>query len=153
LTQYDDATEKQLRVLKLITWAMMVVAPIVYLVVAQVIDSKGIEARAGNEVLLYLLLVVSLLSPLVMPLVTNSVIRSTRAKIGPGVTPAQIFQSLSIVHMACVEAIYIYGFVVFQLTGKFTNMLYFYPIGIAWSFVYWPRREKYDRLVEKLNQP
>jgi hypothetical protein len=153
LTQYDAATEKQLRILKLITWMLMFVGPAAYLVVALVMDSKGVQARAGNEMMLYLMLAVSLLSPLVLPLVTKSVIRSERAKRGPEVTPAQIFQVVSIVQMSCVEAIYIYGLVVFQLTGKIAYMLCFYPIGIAWSFVYWPKREKYERLVEKLNQP
>jgi hypothetical protein len=153
LTQYDDATKKQFMILRIITWMFMFVGPIAYLMVAQVMASKGLGARAGNELMLYLLLAVGLLSPLVMPLVTNSVIRQERAKKGPEATPAKIFQAVSIVRMSCVEAIYIYGFIAFQLTGKFVNMLYFYPIGIAWSLVYWPRRSRYEELLEKLNRP
>ncbi len=153
MSQNDEQTDKQRRVLRLITWMFLVVMPIAYLMAAQQIDAKGVQARAGNDVLLYLLLVVGALSPLMIPLVTNSVIRGERAKKGQGLPPAQIFQQLSIVQMAFVEAIYIYGFIVFNLTGKFTYMLYFYPIGIVWSFVYWPKREKYDRLLEKLKQP
>jgi len=153
LTQFDEQAEKQLRVLKIITWAMLVVAPLVYLFIARQLTIQGLQAKAGNDLAFYLLLTVALLSPLVTPFITNGVIRAERANKGPEKNPAQIFQSLSIVQMAMIEAIYVYGFVVFVLTAKFTYMLYFYPIGIAWSFVYWPRREKYTQLLEKLNRP
>jgi len=67
-------------------------------------------------------------------------------------SPVHLYFMLSIIQMAMVEAIYVYGFIVFILTARLTYMLYFYPIGIAWSFVYWPRREKYTQLLEKLNR-
>ena len=152
MSEYDEKTEKQLMILRFITWAMMVVAPLCYLFIAFQFDAQGIQAKAGNDLLIYLLLAIGLLSPLVIPVVTKGVIQAERRK-GWQEPPAQLFQRLSIIGMAMVEAIYIYGLVVFLLTGKFTNMLYFYPIGIVWSFIYWPKREKYDRLLEKLNQP
>ena len=154
MSQFDAQTEKQLGVLKIITWAFMFVGPVAYLIIAQVLSSKGIEARAGNEVLLYLLLVVSLVSVVVAaPIIARMEIQKYRSGAYRGRSPVQFFVTLSIIQMAMVEAIYIYGLVVFFITGKFTYMLYFYPIGIASSFIYWPKREKYERLVEKLNQP
>jgi hypothetical protein len=153
LTQYDAATEKQLGILKLITFVLMVMAPVLYLYIAWQLDTQGLRAKAGNDLLLYLLLVISILSPLVIPVVTSGVIRAERARGEQMMTPAQLFQKLCIIQMSMIEAIYIYGFVVYNITGTISYMLYFYPIGIAWSFVYWPKREKYERLVEKLNQP
>ena len=152
MTQYDEATKKQFMILRILTWVMMVIAPLIYLHIAWLLDTQGLRAKAGNDVLLYLLLVVSLLSPLVIPFVTKGVIQTEKAKGTQG-KAAQLFQTLSIIQMAFIESIYIYGFVVFNVTGEFTYMLYFYPIGIAWSFVYWPRREKYTQLLEKLSRP
>jgi hypothetical protein len=139
-------------ILRIFTWVMMVIAPLIYLHIAWLLDTQGLRAKAGNDLMLYLLLVVSLLSPLVLPLVTNGVIKAARTKRSQE-TGAQLLQRLSIIQMALIESIYIYGFIAFNLTGKFAYIFYFYPIGIAWSFVYWPRREKYTQLLEKLNRP
>jgi hypothetical protein len=153
LTQYDEQTEKQLRVLRIITWLFMLVGPCAYLAIAQLIDAKGVEARAGNEILLYLLLAVAIVNPFFAPLIVRAETSKFRKGLSQVKSPAQLFFTLSIIQMAMVEATYIYGLVVFLLTGKLTNMLYFYVIGIAWSFVFWPRREKYTQLLEKLNRP
>jgi hypothetical protein len=139
--------------LRIITLAMLVGAPLCYLFIARQFSIQGIQAKAGNDLAFYLLLVVAILSPLLAPIVTNSMIRGGRASKRGVKTPVEMFQTLSIIQMSYVGAIYVYGFVIFMLTAKFSYMLYFYPIGIAWSFVYWPRREKYTQLLEKLNQP
>lgn len=154
MSQFDAQTKKQLGLLKIITWAFMFVGPVAYLIIAHLLSSKGVEARAGNEVLLYLFLVVSLANVLVAaPIIVRMEIQKYRAGAYQGRSPVQFFVTLSIIQMALVEAIYIYGLIAFVITGKFTYMLYFYPIGIASSFVYWPKREKYERLVERLNKP
>ena len=140
------------RVLTIITWTMLVLAPAVYLVIAWLLDSKGLEAKAGNEMLVYLLLVVAIVEPAFMPIVTRLEVRKFRKGVSQAKSPAQLFLSLSIIHMAVVEAVYIFALICFILTAKFTYMLWFYPIGIAWSYVYWPRREKFNRLLEKLDR-
>ena len=154
MNQFDEQTEKQLWVLKIITWLFMLVGPCAYLVIALFIDAKGVEARAGNEVLLYLFLAVGLVNVVVAaPIIVRSEINKYRSGAYRGRSSVQFFFTLSIIQMAMVEAIYIYCLVIFLVTAKLTYMLYFYPIGIVWSFVYWPRREKYTQLLEKLNRP
>lgn len=132
---------------------MLVVAPIVYLNVAWMMHNQGRESLVGSDIAFYLLLVVAIFSPLIIPIITRGLIKAERAIKDKTRSPGAFFQSLSIVHMAFVEAIYVYGFVVFMLTGRLDYMLYFYPIAVAWSFVYWPRREKFNRLLEKLDRP
>jgi len=150
---YPDAqVEKQLKTLRIITWAMLVAAPVIYLFVANLI-SAGMEARAGNELILYLLLVVAVVEPAMAPVMEWSQIRSYKAGSQTKMKPINLFFTLSVMKMSTVGAVYIFGFVVFILTGKFVNMLFFYPIGVAWTLVLWPKREKYDQLVERLNQP
>jgi hypothetical protein len=144
---------KQLTALKIITFALLVAAPVIYLLIAWQLDSKGMETRAGNELLLYILMVLAVTQPLLAPVVarfqTSQYIKTASATQ----PPAQFFVTVSVMKMAFVEAIYIYGLVVFILTGVFVNMLFFYPIGIVWSFVHYPRRTQYERLVEKLRRP
>jgi hypothetical protein len=143
---YPDAQlEKQFKALRIVAWAMLVAAPVVYLFAANLI-SAGMEARAGNELILYLLLVVALV-------IEWTQVQSYRARPQTEMKPINLFFTLSVMKMAMVEAVYIFGFVVFVLTGRFLNMLFFYPIGVAWTLVLWPKQEKYDQLMEKLNRP
>lgn len=151
---YDEHTEKQLGILRIITWAMMIVGPLVYLIIATTMDPSKISAKAGNDVLVYMFIAVSLSVLIVAgPIVIRSQIKGYRRGDPQGRSPAQFFMNLGIIQMAFVEAVYIYGFVAFLLTGKIINMLYFYPIGIIGSYFYWPRRGKYEQLLEKLNEP
>lgn len=153
MSQFDDTTNKQFRILRIITWAMLVVAPLIYLHVAWRLDTQGIQASVGNDVMLYLLLILAAIEPAFVLLIVRIEIGKYRSGATKIKSPAHLFLTLGIIQMAFVTTIYVYGLIVFILTGKFTYMLYFYPIGIAWSFVYWPRREKYTQLLEKLNQP
>lgn len=144
--------EKQLRTLRFVTWALLVGGPILYLVVAQ-IQSEYLKAPAGNELLLYILLIVAIVSPAAAFVIERFQISQFLAAQASEMQPIDLFFTVSIIKMAMVEAVYIYGFVVFMLSGELANMLYFYPIGIVWSLIHWPRREKYDQLKEKLNRP
>lgn len=139
--------------LKVVTWAFLVVTPIAYLGIAQFLDTNLWEAEAGNELLMYILLIVAVVTPAAAPLVERVQIQLYRSGKSGHDSPARLFLTLSIIRMAMVEATYVYSFVVFIITGVFTNMLYFYPIGIFWSLVHWPRRVKYEQLLEKLNRP
>jgi len=148
----DTQVEKQLKTLGIITWAMLVAAPVIYLLIANFI-SAGMQAQAGNELILYLLLLVAVVEPAMAPVMEWSQVQSYKAKPQTDMKPINLFFTLSVMKMATVGAVYIFGFVVFILTGKFVNMLFFYPIGVAWTLVLWPKREKYEQLVERLNQP
>lgn len=144
--------EKQLRTLRFITWAMLVGAPIMFLIVAQ-IQSEHLDTRAGNELLLYILLIVAVVSPATAFAVERFQVSRFSSTPTSEMRPINLFFTISIMKMAMIEATYIYGFVVFIISGDFSNLLFFYPIGIVWSLVHWPRREKYNQLKEKLNQP
>ena len=141
------------RVLTIITWAMLVVAPAAYLIIALVLDSQGLGATAGNDVVFYLLFVLALSDPLLAFIIEPSEVSKFKAGKSAAKTSGNLFLSVSIVKMAMVEAVYIFGLVSYLVTGRLDYMLYFYPLGILWTWVHWPRREKFDRLVEKLNRP
>lgn len=152
----NEQAEKQFRTLRIITYAMLVVAPIAYLLAALFLDVRGSTQGTPNSMTIYLFLILAVGIPAIFPLVARSQIQTYRSNKANGTTsmePISLFQTLSIIAMAFVEACYIYGFVSFILTGELANMLYFYPIGIIWSFVHWPRRSKYEQLIERLSRP
>lgn len=148
----SDQIEKQFRTIKIIALALLVAAPIVYLVVAQII-SRDCEPKAGQDMMVYLLLMVGIASPAVVPILVRAQIKTYQASKNTKMTPMNLFFTTSIMSMAVVEAVYVYGLIAFLLTGELVNMLYFYPAGIVWSLVYWPKREKYDKLIGKLSRP
>ena len=155
----NDETEqidKQLRTIKIIAIAMLVGAPIVYLVIASVIDMQRPPEGTPDNMIIYLFLMIAIGCPALVPFIVRSQIqtyRSNQNRQKGEMTPANLFFTVSIIGMAFVEASYIYGLVSFLLTGEMVNMLYFYPVGIVWSFVHWPKRDKYEQLLEKLRCP
>lgn len=151
-----EQIEKQLRTIKIIAIAMLVGAPIVYLVIASGMNMQGPPEGTPENLIVYLLLMVAIGSPALIPVIVRSQIQTFRSNQNhqkSKMTPANLFFTISIIGIAFVEAVYIYGLVSFLLTGEMVNMLYFYPVGIVWSFVHWPKREKYNQLMERLNCP
>ena len=59
---------------------------------------------------------------------------------------------LSLIKFSLIEAIYIYGLVVYLLSGDILKALYFYPVGIAWSVVHWPTRDRFENFVNRLSK-
>lgn len=142
---------KQLQTLRIITLAMLLGGPLMYLYMAY-LGSQHETARDG-QVMLYVLFLVSLITPPMAVVVERSQIKLYKNGSSTQTTPAAMFQTISIIKMAMINAVYIYGFVAANLTGEFTNMFYFYPIGMIWSLVYWPTGGRFERLKEKLNTP
>ena len=153
MNQFNDPSEKHLGTLKIITWAMLVFAPAVYLIIASMVRIDPSPSGTPDNLIIYILLIVGVTSPVMGLVIERIQIQAFKTNQNSKMSPANLFFTVSIIKMAMVEAVYIYGLVVYLLTGSFLNLLYFYPIGIIWSFVHWPRRIKYDQLVERLKQP
>lgn len=128
---------------------MLVAAPPVYLLVAFLVGSDDFAPDDSVVFLLYGLLIIGLVQPVVAIPIERLVVTNARKESMTVSSGSALYLSISVIKMALIEPIYIYGFVVFLLSGEIANMLYFYPIGIIWSAVYWPRREKLDRFVKQ----
>lgn len=124
--------------------ALLVVAPAVYLLVACVIQ---IDPRTGGEadMLFYILLIVAIVEPAVAPLIRRFHLNRYRPYGTSRMSPGQLFTSISVIEFVLVELIYIYGLVVYIITGDMMRMLSFYPVALIWSVVYWPRRSAWDK--------
>jgi len=145
----DVTNDRAFKLIRVLAVLMLVVAPVIYLVIAYVLDVKGIEAKAGNEVLLYVLLILAITQPPIIAFVIDRFHAGipTTDKNKSESSEAGKYTTMSIAKFAGVESVFIYGLIVFLVTGSIIYMLWFYPIGALWSAVYWPRRDKFDRFT------
>ena len=142
------------RQVKIVAIALLIVAPILYLVVAHM---QGFTPRAGGqyEMLFYILLIVAAVSPSVMPIIARIQLAQFMRNKSSAMTPDKFFTSSSIVGFAITNSVYIMSLVVLFLSANISWLYYFYPIGIFWSFIYWPTDAKYQKFLNKVqgNEP
>jgi len=151
LTALAELQQRELTKIRFIAIAIGVIAPAIYLIVAQFVS----PAEAGGEVLLmfYILLIMAAMQPMAAPLIARFQMAAYRRQMNSVMTPAQLYTQLTIIKLAFAEASFIYGLVVLLLGGGVTRMLYFYPIGAIWMFVFWPRRERMEQFIQKVTAP
>ena len=140
--------------LRFIALFMLGLVPAIVLVVASVVKPDMTDKdTAGNELMLYVLLILALVQPLTGLLVERMQIASYRRSGRRSQRPAELAFSIAIIRVALVEAIYIYALVVYFLLGDFTKMLWFFPLGLIWTFVVWPREGWFRDVVERAERP
>ena len=131
---------------------MFVGAPIVYIVIASLMQTP--EPNLGpNELLYYMLLGIAVLEPLLYPLIERFQIAGFRRanKAGRNVMPpVKLLVTLMMIKGAMVNAVFIYGLVVYLLTADFDKIYLFYVIGACWSIFYWPRQDKLEAKLQEL---
>lgn len=147
LTEKEQA---QFRTVRLIAFAMLVAAPILYLVVGSLLEMQELAEEGTSDMVMYILLIVALAQGGLVKLLQRFQIKTFRKNPRTGSTAAQLYVTLSINTAAMVEAVFLFGLVVFLLTGNIVNMVWFYIIGAVWAVVYWPRREKFERFLQEM---
>jgi len=149
LTLFDEKRQAALKLVRLLAWAMLVAAPLVNLFVAYI---AKIERHEGGEydMMLYFLLIVSIFQPATARFIEHFQITSYQKSEESKVTPEGLFTTLSVIKFAFIETIYLFGLVVYIVAGNLSWMLYFYPIGIAWTFVYWPRQSTFENFLQRI---
>lgn len=169
MIEWNEEIQKQYRTSLILSAVLLIKVPIIYLIVAHLIDVKEISNGGETELMFYILLVFSILQPGILPLIeryqinifsknpdskavnlnTESFPEMTLPKKG---TKYGLYQTVSIIKAAFVEAIYIYGLVVYLISGDIMNMYYFYPIGIIWTMLYFPTKSRCKAFLEKVER-
>jgi hypothetical protein len=132
-------------------FVFMVAAPLTYLaVIFLVAVPEGASAADGT--VLNILLLLAIIQPAVCPFIErNRVAGYKLSQPSPAVmAPSQLLFTLTLIKFAFVEAVYIYGLVVYFLSGDPFPVLYFYAVGIVWSVIYWPRPSTVERFFKKV---
>lgn len=137
---------KRFNLARLIAIALVVLAPIVYLVLAQTMVSDSFQAEEQALLLMYLLLPIAVVDPLLWYLIRRvqlPVYRNREKELGR----AKLYVSLTNIKLSLVAAIFVYGLVSFFLTNEIKNMLWFYLIGATWAVIFWPRKSHFERVM------
>jgi len=141
----------QLQLVRMIAFGMLIIMPLLLIGFIYLIDPP--EQSGGEiEMTLLILLIVGMLQPLAIPVIAKAHIQNWQRDNSETKSPAALFVMLSIVKFSLIEAIYIYALVVYLLSGNPANASYFYPVGMAWSAVHWPTRQRFENFVSKLNE-
>ncbi len=146
---WEEALEKQFRTAQIMAVFMLLVAPLVYLGIAIVVGGALVTPEA-SDLVFWMLLVVAIATPVLLPIVERHQIRNFRQRRDNRPGPGQLLVTLSITSAAWVETVYIFGFIVYLVTGDMLRMLTFWPVGIIWSYVYWPRRSRWEKRLREM---
>lgn len=141
----------QLQLIRIITFSMLVFMPLVFLALMFVVDPPQ-QSGGEIEIMLLILLLVGMLQPLTIPIISKIQIQNWLKEESETKSPAALFVMLSIIKSAFIETIYIYGLIVYFLSGDIIKALYFYPVGIAWTVVHWPTRRRFENFVSRLSE-
>ncbi len=148
----DEAQSKQYKLIRLFALLMLVVAPIIYLVIVNLVQ---VQKKTGGEhdIMFYMLLIVAVSQPLVIPLIERVQIARYRHEGNSSASSVACLTVMYLTRFAIVEAVYIWALVLMFVTGDLTRTLLFFPIGAVWSAIYWPTRTKMIRTLERLEAP
>jgi len=138
------------RALSAVTWVMLVGVPAALLILTQFLEVGSPTVGAPYDMVTLILLVVAVLDPLPYLWVERAQMKNFRKVKQNEVSRGRFFLSVAIMRMAPVASIYIFGFIVFIIGGELIRMLYFYPIGIAWTFFRWPTEAYREAFFRKL---
>jgi hypothetical protein len=152
LTFTESSNEQRVfRVTLVLAGALVILAPAIYLSVATIIKpQEAMFDAAGTQLLITLLLVVAIIQPALALLIERFQIRSLMTSRSTAMTAASLFQSISLIKLAFVEAIFIYGLVAYLVSGNVAPMFWLYLVGAIWAAIYWPRRSRFEDFLKKV---
>jgi hypothetical protein len=145
-----EQEKKKFNVTRLIAIGLLVVMPLLYFAIVKGLQFPSMNP-AANELLFQILIIVALLQPVMIPVIEKTHIQLL--KKNKALNPTDAFMLLMIIRCSIIEAIYLFGVITYFNTYNLTSMLYFYPIGIIATIVYFPRESTYETFKEKLQAP
>ena len=145
----NELYAKELRKSRWLALALLVAAPLIYLIVALVLSMPPVVG-GEQDMMFYILWIVALIEPAMGLVIERVQVSLYRGRRESAMQPAQLFTSISLIKMAMTEAVYIFGLVVYLMSGDIARMLAFYPLGVIWSLIYWPRQGAVDRFRTRL---
>ncbi len=139
--------KKDFRMVKIIAYATMVLSPVVYVFIPIFAE---VVSRGGGEmhILFYILYFLAMVVPAMYYIIEKFQL-SLYLKQKISTSPEKLFYSLSVIKFSLTLSAYVFGLVVFFVSGDASRFYMFYPIGIIWSFVHWPTEEKFNNFINK----
>jgi len=147
----NESIEKEYAKTRIVGYALLLGMPVMYLVVAMLVD-RDPEIGGHTDMMFYILLIIATVSPASAALIQRVQVQSYRKQSDTKMNPGQLFFAITLIMMAFAEAVYLYGLVIYLVSGDFVRMLAFYPIGLAWTVAYWPTRNRFETFIAGVKQ-
>ncbi|MDF1545158.1 MAG: hypothetical protein P1R58_08665 [bacterium] len=159
MDEFAQVAFKRTRIMAVL---LLGVVPVIYLAVGQLVEVVPHEVvphevvpHEGGEsdLLFYILIFLALAQPALYPIIERVQISNFSKAVNRTMKPAQFAFTIALTKLAMVDAIYIFGLVVYFLSGDLSRMLMFYLPGLLWTAIYWPRESSFEELLKKLERP
>lgn len=148
---YISTKDARMMRMSQVTGITMIIASIFYLGIAFLLgEQRDFPHSEFLELVSFMLLPFAAITPFAIPMLEKAQIRMYKKSSRRKQTPGQLFFSMSIIKFSLAHAAFIYGLIVFFLGGGISRMLWFYPIGMMWLFILWPRKQGFKKFLEQL---
>jgi hypothetical protein len=149
----DHVFEQRWKVLRVIVLAMLVGAPVAYVVVVYLVSKYSQVGGEPPQVFLYVLYALALIGPISSKFLKSAYLAGMRRSSPTSDNVFNRYNGLVIIRSAKIESTYIFGLIWFFLSGQITPLYYFYAIGIFWSIILWPSKQEYQDFVQEAQAP
>lgn len=139
------------KIVRIISIFLSIIAPFLFLYIAYYYVQID-QAIEYTDIIVAVLLAYSAFAPLSLLVIRKAIVRNYLSGKSMNVSPEQLWFKLFIIRAAVSGGIFAFGFLVYFLSGNVIQMLYFYPIGFAWSIVHWPTRDRFQQFLNELKQ-
>lgn len=147
IEHYEEANNA-FRKTRLFALIFFIISPIIYLGVTLYVTAETVNP-AANDLLLYMLLILSVVQPALYPLIERFQISQYKRLTESRMNVLQLYHTSSIIKYAMVEAVFVYAIAIYFVTGTTEHIWKFYIIGIFWAIIYWPRKTTFENFLTK----
>ena len=137
---------------KIIAICLTIGLPVVILLVSAILSPKPFAPDGVNNMMVFILLIVAIVDPTFYFVIEKTKVSEYRKSTASQMAPDQLYRSLVLVRLALAASCYVMALVVFLITHDILQMLFFYPIGIIWTVILWPRPSGRERFMARLSQ-
>ncbi|HEX2896796.1 MAG TPA: hypothetical protein VHP63_01945 [candidate division Zixibacteria bacterium] len=152
MNQNELTGSSKLRTTRIFAIFLFIIAPLEYLHITFLLPRIA-KTSEFIVVMTYVLLAYGALAPFVLPIIKKALVLGFRSGKTKFKSPEDLWFYYFIIQGSITDAIFIFGFMIYMWSGDLTRMLYFYPIGIAWSIFNWPTSDRYEQFMNELKQP
>lgn len=149
----NDSRLKQYSKDRTLSIVLLISLPLSLLIAALILNNMGDVLGGEYYFMLYITLIVALIEPSFGFYFSNTLLKlNIQNKYTEKENFHKLISSINLVRVSLVLSTYFFGFVLFLLSRDITFLFYFFPIGIFWSYLYYPRLSWYEKMYNKAEE-
>jgi len=161
LKELDDEEKRVLRIARLWAAAFLIGAPIAYLAIGYLIMSRSTMEPRPLTIVVQVILGIGLIVPALWWLMRPLIFKlAPTLNLGPfvsfGNSTRQVgrfdngYMAVSIVKFSLVNVLFVFSYIAFIISANIMAMLWMYPAGAVYAYLFWPRELEMRSFLEKV---